>query len=164
MIVLVNDANILIDLLKLDLIDPFFQLHCEFHVTDLVAAEVLEENVKELERYVTDGILIKRSFAFEELQEIRLVKNKHPGLSIADCSCVYLSTRLSATLLTGDAVLRRAAKRNRIPVHGLFWVFEELLVQSILSKKQAHKKLTKLMEINPRLPKKECQDRLKTWK
>ena len=69
-------------------------------------------------------ILIKRSFAFEELQEIRLVKNKHPALSVADCSCVYLSTRLSATLLTGDAVLRRAAKWKTVfRYHGLFCRF-----------------------------------------
>ena len=35
MILLVNDAGILIDLLKIDLIEPFFQLENEFHITDL---------------------------------------------------------------------------------------------------------------------------------
>ncbi len=45
MILLVNDANILIDLLKIDLLKQFFQLQYEFHITDIVVAEIQEENV-----------------------------------------------------------------------------------------------------------------------
>jgi len=41
MILLVNDANILIDLLKIDLLAAFFRLSYEFHVTDFVTAEIL---------------------------------------------------------------------------------------------------------------------------
>ncbi len=39
MIILVNDTNIFIDLLEIDLLESFFQLQYEFHVTDLAAAE-----------------------------------------------------------------------------------------------------------------------------
>ena len=164
MIVLVNDANILIDLLKLNLLDAFFQLHWEFHVTDLVAAEVLEENLNDLELYLANRSLIKKSFNFEELLKIGLVQRRNPGLSIPDCSCVFLSTELSATLLTGDAVLRRVAAKSGIPVHGILWVFEALVAHTILSKDLAREKLLRLMKMNPRLPQKECQKRLKTWK
>lgn len=164
MIVLVNDANILIDLLKLDLLAPFFQLPCQFHVTDLAAGEILEENVDELNRYIEGGTLLKRSFEFEELLEIRRIQDAHGGLSFPDCSSVFLSTELSATLLTGDAVLRRAAEKHGIRVHGMLWVFEELVGQSILSKSIAHKKLARLMQINPRLPVRECRKRLNAWR
>ncbi|MBF0227416.1 MAG: hypothetical protein HQK76_18380 [Desulfobacterales bacterium] len=45
MILLVNDASILIDILKADLIRPFFQLRYEFHTTDFVMEEVKEDKV-----------------------------------------------------------------------------------------------------------------------
>ncbi len=41
MIFLVNDANILIDLLKINLLDSFFRLEFDFQVTDMVFAEIL---------------------------------------------------------------------------------------------------------------------------
>lgn len=164
MIVLVNDASILIDLLKLDLLDPFFQLPCQFHVTDLAAGEILEENVDELNRYIEKGTLLKRSFGFEELLEISQIQNTHRGLSLSDCSSVFLSKKLSATLLTGDAVMRRVAKKNGIRVHGMLWVFEEMVGQSLLSKSLAHNKLIRLMEINPRLPFRKCRKRLNAWR
>lgn len=42
MIFLVNDANILIDLLKINLLDSFFRLEFDFQVTDMVFAEIRE--------------------------------------------------------------------------------------------------------------------------
>lgn len=164
MIVLVNDASILIDLLKLDLLAPFFRLPCQFHVTDLAAGEILEENLDELNRYIEKGTLLKRSFEFEELLEIRRIQDAHLGLSLSDCSSVFLSTELSATPLTGDAVLRRAAEMHGIRVHGILWVFEELVGRSLIPESSAHNKLTRLMEINPRLPLRQCRRLLELWR
>lgn len=61
MIVLINDAGILIDLLKANLIEPFFRLKYELHVTDFVADEVHEDNANQLDTFVDDGRLIKTS-------------------------------------------------------------------------------------------------------
>ncbi len=164
MMVIVNDANILIDLLKMDLLETFFRLPFEFHVTDLAAGEILEENVDQLHGCISDGIILKRSFTFEELQDISAVQDTHPGLSLADCSCVFLSTSLSATLLTGDAVLRRAAERTGIAVHGVLWVFQELVAHAILPRPMACQILTRLMAINPRLPLRECRKLMDLWR
>jgi len=62
MILLVNDANILIDMLKLDLLESFFKLPYEFHVTDLVAVEVHEVNRDQLEICIDQGLLLKKGF------------------------------------------------------------------------------------------------------
>jgi predicted nucleic acid-binding protein len=113
MIVLVNDASILIDLLKADLIEPFFLLDCEFHVTDFAVEEVQEENADQLEAFVHGGKLIKNIFDFEELLKIQRLETTYKALSIADCSCLYLARHLAATLLTGDAALRRIAEIAR---------------------------------------------------
>ena len=122
MIFLVNDANILIDLLKIDLLDTFFQLEFDFQVTDMVFAEIQEDNVAELHRFIDRQLLTKQGFSFEELLKIQLIEVNNPALSIADCSCLYLAEKLSGTLLTGDGALRRIAEQHNIPVHGILWV------------------------------------------
>lgn len=164
MIFLVNDANILIDLLKINLLDSFFRLEFDFQVTDMVFAEIREENVAELERCFELNLLTMQGFAFEDLLQIQLIEGNNPVLSIADCSCLYLAEKLTGTLLTGDGALRRIAEQQNIPVHGILWVLDELITRGLLAKTEAHDKLLQLKELNPRLPDHECQKRLKAWK
>ncbi len=118
----------------------------------------------ELEPYLADGSLHKKSFSFEELEEIQVLKEKCRVLSIPDCSCIFHAKTLSATLLTGDAALRRTAEQGEIPVHGILWVFDELVGNEILPRKQAYEKLSRLLEMNGRLPVAECKNRIKKWR
>ena len=164
MIILVNDANILIDLLKIDLLESFFQLQYEFHVTDLVAAEIQEDDITELDHFIANGSLRKKSFSFEELMQIQLLEVAHKRLSIADCSCLFHARKIFAKLLTGDSVLRKTAEQEQILVHGILWIFDELIKQEVVTREQAHKKLSYLMTKNPRLPAAECKKRLQKWK
>jgi predicted nucleic acid-binding protein len=164
MIFLVNDANILIDLLKIDLLDSFFQLEYDFQVTDMAFAEIQEENATDISFFLDNGLLTRQGFSFEELLQIQLLEVENSALSIADCSCLYLSRKVTASLLTGDAALRRIAEQNDIPVHGILWVFDEMVDGGIISKQEARDKLFELVELNPRLPAKECQKRIKAWK
>lgn len=163
MILLVNDADILIDLLKIGLLVPFMQLPCEFFVTDLVVAEVMTGSIADLNRVIADGSMQKRGFTFEELQRIQQIKTEYPVLSIPDCSCLFVARTLSATLLTGDAALRKKAEQNKIPVHGILWIFDELVDRGIIRKDQAQNKLKYLVKKNPRLPSDACETRLKKW-
>jgi predicted nucleic acid-binding protein len=162
--IVVNDANILIDLLKIDLLDGFFRLGFDFQVTDLVFAEIQEENAAELFRYMESDLLTRHGFSFNELGEIQKLRNEHSTLSIADCSCLYLSQRLSAVLLTGDGALRRIAEQHDITVHGILWVFDEMIHEGMLSANEARRRLAELMERNPRLPANECKKRIRAWK
>jgi len=50
--IIINDANILIDLLKIDLVDSFFQLPYQMHTTEEVLAEVEDPNKKVFEPFV----------------------------------------------------------------------------------------------------------------
>lgn len=164
MIFLVNDANILIDLLKIDLLDSFFELQYDFQVTDMAFAEIQEENATELVAFLDKGSLTRKGFSFEELLQIQLLEVENPALSIADCSCLFYSKKITATLLTGDAALRRIAEQNDIPVHGILWIFDTLVAENIISKKEAREKLTTLTKMNRRLPDTECHKRMKRWK
>ncbi len=163
MILLVNDANILIDLLKIDLLDEFFKLPYEFHVTDLVTVEVHEVNRGKLDTCINQGLLKKKSFAYQELMEIQLLSMSNKGLSIPDCSCLYHARETGGRLLTGDATLRKSAEKNQVRAHGILWVFDQLLENNIIINDIAHEKLSWLLSINPRLPQAECKKRLKTW-
>ena len=46
MIIIVNDANILIDLVELKILHLFFQLEFEFHTTNLILEELFVEQKK----------------------------------------------------------------------------------------------------------------------
>lgn len=164
MILIVNDASILIDLLKVNLLNSFFQLKYEFHVTDFVIAEVKEDNVEQLHSFLQNKKLIQKMFNFEELREIQILEVEYRALSISDCSCLYLADKLSAMLLTGDAPLRKIAEQNKIQVHGLLWIFDELVKYNLISPKTAYEKLKKAMSINIRLPVNECNKKLIEWK
>jgi predicted nucleic acid-binding protein len=163
MILLVNDANILIDLLALDLLDEFFSLEYDFHVTDIVFAEIRDDTSGRLEPFMATGILKKKSFTYEELTQIQQLEVDYRQLSIADCSCLFHARSLSACLLTGDAALRKSAEQGGISVHGILWVLDELVAKNVITTKKAHEKLTSLTSINPRLPSGACRSRLKKW-
>lgn len=163
MIFLVNDANILIDFLKIGLIDAFFQLAYDFLVTDMVLAEIQEDNIADLHPYISVSRLTIHAFSYDELVMIQAIKDRNSALSIPDCSCLYLSERVSATLLTNDGALRRVAGQESVPVHGSLWVFDLLVEHNIIKQDTARAALIRLMEINPRLPEKECRKRLKVW-
>jgi len=98
------------------------------------------------------------------LREIQLLEVEYQQLSIPDCSCLFHAKTLTAQLLTGDAALRKTAEQVGIPVHGILWVFDELVRQDLLPKEQAIDKLSELMRKNSRLPVTECKKRLKRWK
>ena len=163
MIFLVNDANILIDLLKLNLLDTFFQLDYDFQVTDLVLGEVREDNIDDLGRYLEASLLTKQEFTAAELGEISALFTTFPALSFADCSCIFLAEKLRATLLTGDGALRRIATGRELPVHGILWVFDKMIECCLVTTAGAKEALLRLMEFNQRLPLKECRKRLQDW-
>jgi len=53
MIVVVNDANILIDLIKLQLVEAFFNIDWEFHSTNLIIEnELYDEQKEQLQPYI----------------------------------------------------------------------------------------------------------------
>lgn len=164
MIIVVNDASILIDLMKIDLSDEFFRLPFKMHTTDLVRGEVIDENALRFQQYIKKKKIQIWSFSDKEFEEVLKIKSDNPPLSMADCSCFWLCRQLSATLLTSDGRLRRSASEKDIPVHGILWVFDNLMSEKEISIGEAESKLKALMEINPRLPREECRKRLKKWK
>ncbi len=164
MIIVVNDASLLIDLLKIDLLDEFFRLPFDMHTTDLVSAEITDENAERFQQYIKKKMIQIRNFTNEEWEEVLEIKAENQSLSLADCSCLWLCGQLSATLLTSDGKLRSTAIDRGHLVHGILWSFDQLISKGEIMIGEAKAKLTELMEINPRLPRDECHKRIKKWK
>lgn len=164
--VIVNDANILIDLVELKILPYFFKLDVEFRTTELILDELIEEQQEALLPYIETGRLLIEKLSNDELVEIAVIQAIKPKLSEQDCSAYYQAQKHMAILITSDNVLRKFAKSKNIVVHGHLWVFDNLYEQSIITGARATEKLNQLCnEVNPKLglPKAECTKKIEIW-
>ena len=99
MIIVVNDANILIDVIKLDLVNEFFALPFKFHTTQLIIDEELyDEQLEQLQPHIDEGELEVRSFTAHEMTKIATINQEKPQLSNKDCSAFFCADDLDAVL------------------------------------------------------------------
>lgn len=167
MIVVVNDANILIDLVKLQLLPHFFSLQLRFYTTDLILNELHDWQVEELQLYINSGSLTIIQLTDTELVDVALLQAEKRQLSEQDCSAIVCARKVTGTLLTSDKNLRNFAAKKALTVIGHLWVFDKMVAENTITPQNAIIKLTELREIvNPRLnlPKIECENRLELWK
>lgn len=166
MIIVVNDANILIDLIKLDLLPEFFRLDFEFYTSDFVLDVELNEDQKEiLGRYRRLGILKVKESSPAELNAIVELNQIKRKLSLADCSVFLMAVELDGILVTSDNKLRKYSISQHIEVHGHLWVLDRLVDSGLITTKLACVKLDELDVVNPnlKLPPDECQKRRNKW-
>ena len=167
MIIVVNDANILIDLVKLQLLPHFFSLQLKFYTTDLILDELHDWQVEELQVYVDNGVLSVIQLTDSELIDITLLQAEKRQLSEQDCSAIVCARKVTGDLLTSDNNLRKFATKKLFTVYGHLWVFDKMVEANTITPQNAIDKLTELREvINPRLnlPKIECENRLELWR
>jgi uncharacterized protein YacL len=166
MIVVVNDANILIDLIKLQLVEAFFLIDWEFHSTNLIIEnELYDEQKEQLQPYIENGKLIIQELDVEDMLNIMTIQAQKPQLSDKDCSALHCAQKLDGLLITSDNTLRKFAKVKKVEVHGHLWVFDALLQHNCINAEIAISKLNELNTINSKLnlPRKECELRIKNW-
>ena len=164
--VVVHDANILIDLVKLELEPYFFLLDMEFHTTNLILEELTEVQQNALLPYIKEGCLAIHTCTVDDLIHIQRLATEITSLSTQDCSAWWLADTLKGILLTGDNKLRKTAKERHLPVHGHLWLFDRMVDAALLSKKQAAEWLYQLCtHVNPKLglPKAEIDRRTRDW-
>jgi rRNA-processing protein FCF1 len=160
--IIVNDANIIFDIIEIDLTGFFFQLKYKFLITDFVYNEIEKfEQKKLIEEYIQKDSLV--IYEIDDIEKIYEKNQKNPNISAEDCSVLIAAVEKKAMILTGDKSLRQIAEKEGTEVHGILWVFDTLIDNEIISDKLAIDKLTKLMKLNIRLPFNECQERLKKW-
>ncbi len=164
MIIVVSDANIIIDLLQINLFPDFLKLNWEKYITPNVVDEVQEENSDLLFKAINTNQVFMPPFEFDDLQQIQNHFNRYAPLSVADCSCLHMAEKTPAILLTGEKQLRSIAHTTHaLEVHGTLWILDHMIEENIITHRQAHTKLTLLVQINPGLPRAEIEKRLRRW-
>lgn len=157
----VQDANILIDLLSGNVLDAFFRLGWSVHTTNAV----LDEVKAPLGKVVKSGHLQVVHLSGDEIGAIAILLHQLPKrISFEDCSLLDLASRMQALLLTGDANLRHCAEQRHIDVRGTLWLLDQMIESNVLPKKRAAAALTLMIRAGRRLPIAERDARLTAWK
>lgn len=164
--IVISDANILFDLLSVELLEHFFGLPWEVHTTELVISEIKEpEQLACVEGFRKDKKLNVVGFEMPEMFEISaLQRSCGNNASMPDCSVWYYAKKVDGRLLTGDRKLRSVAERDSVRVSGILYIFDRMVENSALLPGLAAEKLEFLMKKNGRLPKEECERRIEKWR
>ena len=166
---IVNDANILIDLVELELLSPFFSLPCAFFTTSLVFDELEPTQQAQFSKYIESDVFRIEELTGSQLAEIRKIQLGKTSLSVQDCSAFFQAATKQAILITSDNALRKFAEfaeKEQQEVHGHLWVFDQMVEARCITGGEAIEKLTILRtQINPSLglPEEACAKRLRSW-
>jgi len=145
--VAVTDACIFIDLIELDLLSSFFNLHLEVNTSLDVFNELYSSQQDLLTAYSADGRLQIHNILPEE-RDIIAGTSFPRSLSESDKSVVFLAKKIDALILSSDKALRNYSKRNSIPYHGMLWIFDRLIESRLISGNAAVAKIKALIAQN----------------
>lgn len=164
--IIVNDTNIFIDLHSIGLLEEMCSLPYEIQTVDFVVAEIVDETQRNaFEHLVETGRVRVNSFSADEVMEIVAEHSNISGnLSIPDCSVCYYARKHNVPMLTGDRRLRKYAEGQAIEVHGILFLFDEMVRFGVVPPDIAATKLEELMHLNARLPKSEISQRICLWR
>jgi hypothetical protein len=158
----VTDANIFIDLIKLQMLGYLFKIDFEVHTTREIIDQLNTAQYENVSAFVQAQLLSVYDFSSDELNTI--VEMDAPrALEIPDKTVVYLATKLNACVLTGDGPLRKFCAKCHLEVKGILWLFDAFLERDLINYQIAIDRMNFLLSFNDRLPKDECLSRIKFW-
>ena len=159
----VTDANIFIDLIKLQMLALLFNIDMEIHTTGEIVDQLNNQQLTHLTEFIESQHLHVHYLSAAELQEVvELVAPR--ALELADKSVAWLSLQLEATVLTGDGPLRKFCQTKHLEVRGIIWLFDVIVERGLVSPLIAAEKMEFLLCFNSRLPKEECSYRIQQWR
>ena len=125
--VIVCDSSCLIHLRRGRLVDATIRLSYRFVIPYPIRQdELLHFTAREWQRLERVGI-VTYDIPADRMEDAFALKNQHPGLSACDCfAFIAAQCHEDSILLTGDRNLRRVAEKNKIRVHGVLWLVDEL--------------------------------------
>jgi hypothetical protein len=159
----VTDANIFIDLIKLQMLALLFNIDMEIHTTGEIVDQLNDQQLVHLNKFIDTGHLQVHYLSVAQLQEV--IEMAAPrALELADKSVAWLSLQLVATVLTGDGPLRKFCQTKHLDVRGIIWLFDVFVERGLATPQSAADKMESLLCFNSRLPKDECAHRIQQWR
>lgn len=164
--IVVNDANLLIDLSKLQLVDSLFELDEVFCTVDAVWDELRTDQQEPYLPYIQSKRFHIGTIEASDMGSVWAIRQERRQLSFPDCTALVYALLHQAILLTSDKNLRSTARAHHIVVHGHLWLFDAFFSAGILTGPMLMEKLHELRTtVNPRLglPDEECRIRNEQW-
>ena len=159
MLLLISDANILIDIEDGNLTPVIFRLPYEIAVPDIL----FELELRERHSHLLKAGLKVKSLTAESVKKTEFLTQQYPRPSMMDHSALALALQERCPLLTGDKDLRIAAKKEGVEVHGTIWIIEELMNQKIIQQSQAKGSFDAMRVKGSRLPWGDVEKLLSRW-
>ena len=123
----VSDSSCLIDLRKASLLEAFLDLPYEVLIPDALFEEELVRFTPAQKDLLLRGGLKVVELPAESVLRARAIVSEYPQLSIHDAFAFALAESCKdCMLLTGDGGLRTIAEINRMEVHGILWVIDQI--------------------------------------
>lgn len=129
MLLLISDANILIDVEIGGLVAPMFSLEYQFAVPDVLFYEELEER----HSYMVEMGLVVKELGETLVTRVSQLATQYPRPGRNDLFALVLAANEACPLLTGDKDLRTAAETENIEVRGTLWLVNELVTTGKIS-------------------------------
>lgn len=150
--ILLSDANVLIDLGYVDGLSVLTQLGT-VEVLDVVFDECCHPRQPDLPTAIAAAGIQTITVVQEWLL---LARSYQTGpLSFQDALCLYYAKTYQRLLLTNEKPLRRSCQEQQVPVHGTLWVIQSVYERQLLDAAILCEWLSILNRHNRRLPKAE---------
>ena len=159
----IQDANIMIDLIKTSLFDYCLALDYLFSTTNIILDELYEIQIDVIRPHIASGKFTIIEITEDEITEIKKISLEETRLSEQDWSAVFYAQKKQAFILSGDRRLRQVAEAKGLTTYGILWILDQIVDKKILIPKQACSFLKELRLKNNRLPLEECEMRERLW-
>jgi hypothetical protein len=125
--IIVSDSSCLIDLRKASLLDAFLKLPYEILIPNTLFEDELLKFTSAQKKDLVRGGLKVMDLPGERVVRAQQVIRATPRLSMHDGFAFALAESCEGCiLLTGDGALRTLAATNKMEVHDVLWVVEEI--------------------------------------
>ncbi|MFK8005098.1 MAG: DUF3368 domain-containing protein [Saprospiraceae bacterium] len=159
----VTDANIFIDLFELKLLSLFFELDLDIYTTQEVLLECDKIQREQLQLFIKNKKLIVKNISdADALKMESMTFNK--GLSEPDKSVLFVAKNENGMVISGDKLIRKWCQKNKIEVHGILWVLDEINQAQLISSQEVIEKLETLLQFNFWLPTIAANELLERWR
>jgi hypothetical protein len=123
MLLLISDANILIDIEIGGLVAPMFSLDYQFAVPDILFYEELEGQ----HAHLLDMGLQPKDLDEAMVARVSEFAAQYPRPGRNDLFALVLAANENCPLLTGDKDLKAAAEAENVEVRGTLWLVNEMV-------------------------------------
>jgi hypothetical protein len=157
MLLLISDANILIDMEAGNLLSTLFKLPMRFGIPDILYLEEIEPGTPGLDALglqimEVSGEFLLYAYSLPATYNKALSAKNGSKPSHNDYLALALAKQESCTLLTGDANLRLVATGEQVKVMGTIGLLCAMIENQLLTKDNALVALQRMKEGKRRLP------------